>query len=587
MVSGLVTVNQGSALPEASSNEFQSLQSLHIFVCSTMEDFFSPENMPVLVAMEEEKPQDSHQILPLTTLDFFCPRSFRSAVDLQQLQFKPNLQVLDTKGFQTTKEGVDVLLEKLKPVQTIRALRLTGKILEEGDMKMNTISTEVKRMCDCLLAKNGVELLEIDYNAAFAYGKRALPATVVASAKMLFLSASLVSDYLSEMRWSALEFLDLGDPFDDPNQLLEMLNRILPNTCTVHVFNKCFKLPEHSALNTPLPTFESVTIHRLSSTSASTARSMFCGPFSSIETVARDHAIRGADDQRKLLHLHNFLKEPGFQGQLDQINVAILDTGIDKNHPEFTNGVIADGQSFVPFEHWDTDTYGHGTHCAGILGGNNVGISRGVKLYIGKVLDSTGHGTNQWIADGVGWAVQKKVHIISISAGGPEYSESLWKAIMYAIYEGIIVICAVGNAGSLRRFNIAFPASMDGVLRVGSVNPWGGSSAFSSIGGAEIDAVWFGEDILSSIPNGQYMKANGTSMAAPALAAVCAILLAYDRLLHQPNKKITNTHIMKRLLGHLSFDTPKKEKGLTQLGLISRVPKAFTDHLDEIYGLST
>jgi major intracellular serine protease len=172
------------------------------------------------------------------------------------------------------------------------------------------------------------------------------------------------------------------------------------------------------------------------------------------------------------------------------------------------------------------------------------------------------------------------VDIISMSLGGFKYHEGLHNAIQKAINSGIIVVCAAGNAGSNHQFNIRFPAIIPGVICVGSVNAHGRASAFTSIGGAHIDAAGPGEDILStwiipmptSPPSGQttlpgiagakpecwYQYASGTSMAAPFIAGVIAWLLAYDHSLEIKSKKrprrLTNAHCVKDLLGRLCFN---------------------------------
>ncbi|MEL6223795.1 MAG: S8 family serine peptidase, partial [Cyanobacteria bacterium J06627_8] len=170
------------------------------------------------------------------------------------------------------------------------------------------------------------------------------------------------------------------------------------------------------------------------------------------------------------------------------IKVAVLDTGIDRDHPDLADGIRAvedftgDGVE---------DTNGHGTHCAGIIGARQndtgfIGVAPKAELLIGKVLGNDGSGAFHWIADGVLWAVEQGAEIINMSLGGPFSSHRLYQAIHIALAKGVIVICAAGNEGSLFQNNIGYPGRYGGVITVASHDENGNRSGFSSRGG-EID----------------------------------------------------------------------------------------------------
>ena len=185
------------------------------------------------------------------------------------------------------------------------------------------------------------------------------------------------------------------------------------------------------------------------------------------------------------------------------IKVAVLDTGVDSDHPDLQDGITAvkdfSGDGIE-------DVNGHGTHCAGIIGArlNNVGfvgVAPKTELLIAKVLGNDGTGAFSWIADGVLWAVEQGADIISMSLGGPVSSHRLYQAIHVALAKGVMVICAAGNEGSLFQNSIGYPGRYGGVITVASHDENGNRSGFSSRGG-EIDVMAPGSNIWSTYVDG-------------------------------------------------------------------------------------
>lgn len=232
------------------------------------------------------------------------------------------------------------------------------------------------------------------------------------------------------------------------------------------------------------------------------------------------------------------------------IKVAVLDTGVDVDHPDLKDGIIAthdftgDGVE---------DVNGHGTHCAGIIGAhlNNVGfvgVAPKAELLIAKVLGNDGSGAFSWIADGVLWAVEQGADIISMSLGGPTSSHRLYQAIHVALAKGVMVICAAGNEGSLFQNSIGYPGRYGGVITVASHDENGNRSGFSSRGG-EIDVMAPGSNIWSTYVNGSYAELSGTSMATPFVSGLAALILAKHR---KPgagqNSPVNNTEDLKNHL---------------------------------------
>ena len=183
--------------------------------------------------------------------------------------------------------------------------------------------------------------------------------------------------------------------------------------------------------------------------------------------------------------------------------VAILDTGVDPDHPDLATAIV-DSEDFTG--DGIEDESGHGTHCAGVVGARLngvgfVGVAPQSELLIGKVLGNDGRGAYSWITDGVYWAVENGADIISMSLGGPYTDPELYKAIQYALFYETFVICAAGNDGSLFRNSIGYPGRYGGVITVASHDYNGNPSGFSSTGG-EVDVMAPGSDIWSTYRHG-------------------------------------------------------------------------------------
>ncbi len=231
------------------------------------------------------------------------------------------------------------------------------------------------------------------------------------------------------------------------------------------------------------------------------------------------------------------------------INIAILDTGIDYTHPDLLNNYI-DGYDFVNNDNDPMDDHGHGTHCAGIIAGTGVnsnyeyiGVAPDVNLYAYKVLDSQGSGDlNNYIA-GLEAAVDPDrdgdpsdhVDIISISFGTekPGSPDDIFSFKADEIVDlGIVVVAAAGNYGPDTN-SIASPGCSLKTITVGSIDKNGLISESSSRGPVVLndstfikpDIVAPGVGIKSTFPGGGYVVMSGSSMACPHVAGVAALVL--------------------------------------------------------------
>ena len=185
------------------------------------------------------------------------------------------------------------------------------------------------------------------------------------------------------------------------------------------------------------------------------------------------------------------------------ITVAILDTGCDSTHPDLQEQIIG-GRNFTDDDGSNPDIFldynGHGTHVAGTIAAQKndkgvVGVAPEASLLIIKVLNKKGSGQYEWIINGINYAIEQKVDIISMSLGGPTDLPELHEAIKKAINNNILVVCAAGNDGdgddSTDEF--AFPGRYNEVISVGAINLERSPTDFTNSHN-EIDLVAPGEE---------------------------------------------------------------------------------------------
>ena len=227
------------------------------------------------------------------------------------------------------------------------------------------------------------------------------------------------------------------------------------------------------------------------------------------------------------------------------VTVAVIDTGLDYNHPDLKDNFV-DGYDFVNNDNDPMDDNGHGTHCAGIIAGTGmasdfkfVGVAPNTELYAYKVMDNEGNGYTSWFIEGMERAVDPNgdgnfsdhVDVISISAGDssghPDDAISI--AANNAVDLGVVVVAAAGNDGPSYD-TISSPGCAKRVICVGATDKNDEVASFSSRGSdyAEIikpDVVAPGTDIVSAWPGRSYCSLRGTSMACPHVTGVVALTL--------------------------------------------------------------
>ena len=246
----------------------------------------------------------------------------------------------------------------------------------------------------------------------------------------------------------------------------------------------------------------------------------------------------------------------------DGVIVAVLDTGVDFGHPDLSasrwtnlaencsNGVDDDGNGYVDdcrgwdfinndSGPWDGNNHYHGTHVAGIIAARSdtvgvIGVAPKATIMDVRVLDTRGSGLTSGFAAGIRYAVDNGARIINMSLGSqPGASRlgfgSVEQAIQYARSKGVIVVAAAGNDNVNIDSRPVWPASFapdyDNVVTVASTDYSDARSSFSNYGAATVTIGAPGSQILSSMPNGQWKYASGTSMATPMTAGALALLM--------------------------------------------------------------
>jgi len=240
------------------------------------------------------------------------------------------------------------------------------------------------------------------------------------------------------------------------------------------------------------------------------------------------------------------------------ITIAVIDTGVDSNHPDLKNKVV-DQVSFIAGE-TPEDGFGHGTHVAGIIAGNGAsykGVAPGASLMNVKVLDKYGWGTASSIMSGIEYAVDNDADIISMSLWAgiwpPSGNDPLAMTANAAVEAGVTVIVSAGNSGG--PFLIGSPATAEKVIAVGATTKLDEIAFYSSAGptwdhrikpevvapgGADfIDPDPAGLGIVSAKATGSildmwydqyevdkyYIALSGTSMSAPHVSGTAALMM--------------------------------------------------------------
>src|SRR5438445_2225572 len=226
---------------------------------------------------------------------------------------------------------------------------------------------------------------------------------------------------------------------------------------------------------------------------------------------------------------------PGSYTTGNAATIGVVDTGVDSTHPDLSDGRVltALGANCVSASGACSpsaalDDNGHGTHVAGIAAAatnNAIGVAGtafGAQIIPVKVLGSNAQGTYAAIANGILWAADHGARAVNLSLGGSSYSQTLCDAVTQAISGGAIVVASAGN-GSTSAAN--YPAACPGAVGVAATDSSDHAASFSNYGSPDVFLSAPGVSIYSTYLNGSYATMSGTSMAAPFVSGLAALLL--------------------------------------------------------------
>ncbi|ATH07288.1 hypothetical protein BIY24_04855 [Halobacteriovorax marinus] len=240
-----------------------------------------------------------------------------------------------------------------------------------------------------------------------------------------------------------------------------------------------------------------------------------------------------------------------------RVRIAVIDTGIDYNHPDlkdqmWTNlaelngeeGVDDDGNGYVDDIHgYDfanndgdpRDGHSHGTHCAGTIGASHndigvAGVMADVEFVAIKFLADNGSGSTEGAIKSIDYATKMNVDIMSNSWGGGGRSQALEDAIQRAADKGIVFTAAAGNSSTDNDSRPHYPSNYDvkNVISVAATTSSDSLASFSCYGRNTVHIAAPGHNILSTVKNGGYASYSGTSMATPHVSGAIGLLIAQN-----------------------------------------------------------
>ncbi len=266
--------------------------------------------------------------------------------------------------------------------------------------------------------------------------------------------------------------------------------------------------------------------------------------------------------------------ERTFDGNFDgdaytgSVQVAVVDTGIDLDHPDLAAN-IAWAVDMTGKTGGDDDN-GHGTHVAGTIAAVRdsngvVGMAPNIQLYAVKVLDRRGSGSWQDVMNGIYAAVKgpdgivdtaDDADVISMSLGASsDPGQEFHDAIIYAYNHGVVLVAAAGNEGDGdgSTTELSYPAAYDEVIAVGATDKDDSIASFSNSGYfVEVSAP--GVNIYSTYKDGSYDTLSGTSMATPHVSGLVALIILANGKMPIGTFDDTSTTTIRGLLHNGALD---------------------------------
>lgn len=245
--------------------------------------------------------------------------------------------------------------------------------------------------------------------------------------------------------------------------------------------------------------------------------------FASVFLIVKEKrsAFNEANWAYEYLKIDKLHDEMGLSGK--DVRVALIDTGVAKKIPVIEGiNVINDSNNYL-------DDHGHGTHIAGILASNELGVAPNIDLYAIKALDANLNGEITDIIKAIDWAISKEVDIILMPFGTFKGTSELESLIHKAAQEkDILFVSSVGNYGLQESIDILYPAKYDDVIAVGALDKekdvWIGTTL-----GEELDYLLPGQYINSYAINNDYLVSSGTSMSSAYMAGLLALYVEKNK----------------------------------------------------------
>ena len=261
-----------------------------------------------------------------------------------------------------------------------------------------------------------------------------------------------------------------------------------------------------------------------------------------VVSVAFDNPPNDPDYDRQWALPHIQAEQAWDQmGELKDITVAVIDTGVCMSHEDLVDRVLENGYDFVEDDDNPEDIFGHGCSVAGIIAANIdngigiAGFAPNSSILPVRVLGPSGSGSMADVAAGIVYAADNGADIINLSLGSMVGSQVTEDAVNHAVGKGVTVIASAGNSGGALP---GFPARYENVVAVGAIDPNGERSSFSNKGGD----IWApGRDVHTIYLDNGYKALNGTSFSAPYVAAMAAVLEGMGQELHLDGGDMTWT----------------------------------------------
>jgi subtilisin family serine protease len=263
-----------------------------------------------------------------------------------------------------------------------------------------------------------------------------------------------------------------------------------------------------------------------------------------------------------------------FQKGKKDVVVAVIDTGIDKNHPDLKSSLWKSpgnpksfGWDFVTDKPTPMDEHGHGSHVSGIIGANFnkekgvAGVAPGVTLMSLRYYSAMASGSVnlQNTIKAVKWAIDNGADIINYSGGGPVFSKEEYEALKLAAEKDVLIVAAAGNNGDDldRKVDAYYPASypLENIIAVAATDEQNNLHGSSNYGLKTVDVAAPGTDIYSTLHKNSYAYMTGTSQATAFVSGVAALLLSENPNLKPKEIKeilVSSSDSQKSLQGKLA-----------------------------------